>query len=171
MNANALRSNTATPLLRPPVEDAWGPFDPRRVGVPAPHRIVSNERPPSESPGSTSLMPDAAPPIAQCPFCTESLPAGARHCPLCLREVPSPDEVPAVTTPSPNVSAREQAGAVYTLEAPVVCPECSQEIRTIRVLRVLRTLVSFTSTLPRKGYVIVCPECKGMLSAELSGLI
>lgn len=41
----------------------------------------------------------------------------------------------------------------------------------MRVLRVLRTQVSFTSTLPRKGYVIVRPECDRLLSAELSGLV
>jgi hypothetical protein len=44
-------------------------------------------------------------------------------------------------------------------------------ISTVRVSRLLRTQVSFTSTLPRKGYIIVCPECDGMLSAELSGLV
>ena len=64
-----------------------------------------------------------------------------------------------------------RAGALYTLEAPVQCPQCEQEIRTLRVLRVLRTQASFTSTLPRKGYVVVCPECERMLSAELSGLV
>src|SRR5688572_22928879 len=46
-----------------------------------------------------------------------------------------------------------QDGALYTLEAAARCPECHNEIRTLRVLRVLRTQVSFTSTLPRKGYV------------------
>ena len=78
---------------------------------------------------------------------------------------------PDVASPDTSVSAKTQNGAVYTLESPVRCPECENEIRTLRVLRVLRTQVSFTSTLPRKGYVIVCPECDGMLSAELSGLI
>jgi hypothetical protein len=62
-------------------------------------------------------------------------------------------------------------GALYTLEAAVRCPECHDEIRTLRVLRVLRTQVSFTSTLPRKGYVVVCPQCERMLSAALSGLV
>jgi len=64
-----------------------------------------------------------------------------------------------------------QAGAVYTVEAPVLCPHCDAEIRSFRVLRLLRTQVSFTSTLPRKGYVITCPECRRLLSAELSGLV
>jgi hypothetical protein len=62
-------------------------------------------------------------------------------------------------------------GALYTLESPVHCPQCDNEIRTFRVLRVLRTQASFTSTLPRKGYVIVCPECDRILSAELAGLV
>ena len=64
-----------------------------------------------------------------------------------------------------------ERGAVYTLEFATRCPQCSEEITTVRVSRLLRTQVSFTSTLPRKGYIIVCPECDGILSAELSGLI
>jgi hypothetical protein len=64
-----------------------------------------------------------------------------------------------------------KSGALYSLEAPVICPECAGEIRTLRVLRVLRTQVSFTSTLPRRGYVILCPDCDRILSAELSGLV
>jgi hypothetical protein len=62
-------------------------------------------------------------------------------------------------------------GAVYTLEFPTRCPQCRTEISSVRVSRLVRTQVSFTSTLPRKGYIIVCPECDGILSAELSGLI
>ena len=83
---------------------------------------------------------------------------------------PSPVETSA-PQPAPRPSAGSGAGALYTLESPVMCPQCEQEIRTLRVLRVLRTQASFTSTLPRKGYVVVCPECERMLSAELSGLV
>jgi hypothetical protein len=64
-----------------------------------------------------------------------------------------------------------ERGAVYTLEFPTRCPQCCAEINSVRVSRLLRTQVSFTSTLPRKGYIIVCPECDGILSAELSGLL
>jgi hypothetical protein len=71
----------------------------------------------------------------------------------------------------PAAKAAPSGGALYTLESPVHCPQCDNEIRTFRVLRVLRTQASFTSTLPRKGYVVVCPECDRMLSAELSGLV
>ena len=84
---------------------------------------------------------------------------------------PSPVESTNAPQPAPRASASAGAGALYTLEAPVMCPQCEQEIRTLRVLRVLRTQASFTSTLPRKGYVVVCPECERMLSAELSGLV
>jgi hypothetical protein len=66
---------------------------------------------------------------------------------------------------------RQSDGAIYSLEFPVQCPHCAQEIRTFRVFRLLRAQVSFTSTLPRKGYVIVCPECERPISSELSGLI
>lgn len=66
---------------------------------------------------------------------------------------------------------RHGDGALYTLEFPVTCPHCAEQITTFRVFRLLRTQVSFTSTLPRKGYVIVCPECERPISSELSGLI
>jgi hypothetical protein len=79
-------------------------------------------------------------------------------------------KAPPVATPASS-RAQSGAGAMYTLESSVRCPQCEQDIRTLKVLRVLRTQVSFTSTLPRKGYVIVCPECDHLLSAELSGLI
>jgi hypothetical protein len=94
-------------------------------------------------------------------------------CPRCLNKVDQGDsELPAareaaVSPPAPKVAT----GTVYTIELPVRCPECQDEIRTFRVLRVLRTQASFTSTLPRKGYVVVCPSCERMLSAELSGLV
>jgi len=81
------------------------------------------------------------------------------------------DAPPAAAPASAKAPAAGAAGAVYTLESPARCPQCEKEIRTFRVLRVLRSQVSFTSTLPRKGYVIVCPECEMLLSAELSGLI
>ncbi len=134
----------------------------------------------------------------QCRYCTETLPPGARECPLCLREVAddstqrrallsqpataisrpatdaslraatlSPGPITTIHGPAPAAGA---GGAVYTLESPAQCPECDTEITTIHVIRVLRTQVSFTSTLPRKAYVITCPACRKLLSAGLSGL-
>ena len=61
-------------------------------------------------------------------------------------------------------------GAVYTLELAVRCPHCLVPIRTVRVLKLKRTQAAFTSTVPRGGRVIVCPECDRILSAELTAL-
>jgi len=60
--------------------------------------------------------------------------------------------------------------AEYTVEAPLVCPQCRQEIQAVQVVRLLRGRVNFTSTLPRKGYVILCPACRAILSANLGGI-
>ena len=62
-------------------------------------------------------------------------------------------------------------GAVYTLEAAARCPYCRQPTRTLRVLRLSRTQVAFTSTLPRSGRAVCCPNCDAILSAEVSGLL
>ena len=59
--------------------------------------------------------------------------------------------------------------AEYTLEAPVRCPRCGESIEFLRVVRLLRTNVNFTSTLPRRGRAMCCPQCGTLLSAELSG--
>lgn len=64
--------------------------------------------------------------------------------------------------------ARE-AEAEYTLEYPVKCPWCQADLEVLRVVRLLRTRVNFTSTLPRRGRVIACPECQKVISAELAG--
>ena len=64
-----------------------------------------------------------------------------------------------------------QSTAMYTLELPVRCPHCDEAISTIRIVGLIRSQVAFTSTLPRKGRVAVCPECDRMLPVELSGLM
>ena len=66
---------------------------------------------------------------------------------------------------------RASSGATYTLEVPVRCPYCDDAIKTIRIVTATRTHVSFTSTLPRKGRVAICPECDRILPAELSGMM
>ncbi len=60
--------------------------------------------------------------------------------------------------------------AEYALEQPLNCHHCQKEVAVIHVVRLLRTKVNFISTLPRRGYVIVCPACKGILSADLGGM-
>jgi hypothetical protein len=125
-----------------PAHDEWGIYDPRRAGVPA---LMESLR--------TTGTPEPAT-VAQ---------VGADE----SNRAESRPEAPAAAPKS----GPSGSGALYTLESPVHCPECDAEIRTFRVLRVLRTHASFTSTLPRKGYVVVCPQCERMLSAELSGLV
>jgi hypothetical protein len=109
--------------------------------------------------------------VVVCPFCGDPTPPGTRRCPRCLPIITVTDEPQAPESTAP-VSPRENGvGAAYSLEGPTRCPHCAKDITTVRALRALRTQVSFTSTLPRKGYVIICPECTGMLSSGLAGMI
>ena len=88
-------------------------------------------------------------------------------------ETPEGEETYEIELPSDSaeeVPAEWRKGAVYTLELPVRCPYCLVPIRTVRVLKLKRTEVAFTSTVPRGGRVIVCPECDRILSAELTTL-
>ena len=57
--------------------------------------------------------------------------------------------------------------AAYALEAPVKCPLCTALIATVHVVRLLRAKVNFTSTLPRRGYVVICPSCRGVIPAAI----
>lgn len=60
-----------------------------------------------------------------------------------------------------------EAEAEYEIEAPVKCANCSETLQTVRVVRLLRTKVNFTSSLPRRGYVVVCPSCRKVVPAGL----
>ena len=121
--------------------------------------------------------------MAQCPFCTQPLPDGARRCPLCehdvqrvaVAEAPTgavgaagADDVYDLSDAVTKIPADWQSAALYTLEQPARCPNCREPIRSIRVLRMSRTQVSFTSTLPRGGRAMVCPECERIISIELA---
>jgi hypothetical protein len=68
-----------------------------------------------------------------------------------------------------QIEQQEEYEAEYMLEAPVQCPLCRQTLDSVRVVRLLRTKVNFTSTLPRRGYVSVCPSCRGIVPAAMSG--
>ena len=57
--------------------------------------------------------------------------------------------------------------AEYMLESPVRCGDCKDDFDTVHVVRLLRTKTNFTSTLPRRGYMVVCPNCRSVLSAGL----
>jgi hypothetical protein len=79
-------------------------------------------------------------------------------------------EIPGDVDPG-EIPSDWQNVAVYTLELPARCPFCREPIRQLRVLRLSRTQVSFTSTMPRGGRVLVCPLCERIISAELSGML
>jgi hypothetical protein len=80
-------------------------------------------------------------------------------------------EIPTMAAAEAEIPIQWRSAATYTLESPARCPHCREPIRSVRVIGLQRAQVSFTSTLPRKGRVIVCPECERILSAELTGLV
>ena len=57
--------------------------------------------------------------------------------------------------------------AEYTLEHPVRCSACREKISTLKAVRVMRSRVNFTSTLPRRGRLVVCPRCLAIMPVEL----
>jgi len=58
--------------------------------------------------------------------------------------------------------------AEYALESPVRCPSCGERVAALKAVRLIRARVNFTSTLPRRGRVVVCPHCHGIVPAELT---
>jgi len=64
-----------------------------------------------------------------------------------------------------------QVEAEYQLESAVHCAHCRAPVETLQVVRLLRKKVNFTSSLPRRGYVVVCPRCHGAFPAVLGGLV
>ncbi len=72
---------------------------------------------------------------------------------------------------SPLEELQAQLGKIeaeYTLECPVRCPTCGEEVTYVKAVRLLRSHVNFTSTLPRRGRLVVCPHCLAVIPAELS---
>jgi hypothetical protein len=70
--------------------------------------------------------------------------------------------------PGGGGSQQERIEATYTLEAPVKCPSCHTHVSALKAVRLLRSHVNFTSTLPRRGRVLICPECHAIVPAELT---
>jgi CheY-like chemotaxis protein len=74
--------------------------------------------------------------------------------------------------PTPPVAFQappeERIEAEYTLECPVRCPSCGERIETVKAVRLIRAQVNFTSTLPRRGRVIVCSHCLAIIPGELT---
>jgi CheY-like chemotaxis protein len=78
-----------------------------------------------------------------------------------------PDD-PMAPPPELPPSRESQAEAEYMLESPVRCPACGERMTSVKAVRLVRAQVNFTSALPRRGRVIVCPHCLAVISAELS---
>jgi hypothetical protein len=109
--------------------------------------------------------------MSKCPVCAEEIPESAQACPSCLNPVtPEEDGVYQLPEETGEIPEEWAKGALYALELPARCPHCRQVIRLVRVLRLRRTQVSFTSTMPRGGRAVTCPECERILSVELSTL-
>ena len=81
------------------------------------------------------------------------------------------DDVYEIATEAADIPTEWRSAALYELEQPARCPYCRAVLRTLRILRLTRAQVSFTSTLPRGGKAIVCPECDRILSADVGGLL
>jgi hypothetical protein len=83
------------------------------------------------------------------------------------------------TTPRPGENPepgeasdwRGNLAATYSLEAPVVCGSCRQEIDKLYVVRLYRSKVNFVSSLPRSGRILVCPLCRTVVPGELGSVI
>jgi CheY-like chemotaxis protein len=81
-------------------------------------------------------------------------------------EVVAPPPAPRPAAFQTGVEKRFEAE--YTLESPVRCPVCGEQISSVKAVRLLRSKVNFTSTLPRRGRVVACPQCLAVIPAELS---
>ena len=57
--------------------------------------------------------------------------------------------------------------AEYSVEVAICCSHCRARIDSVNVVRLLRKRVNFVSSLPRRGYIVVCPECKSAIPAAL----
>ncbi len=64
-----------------------------------------------------------------------------------------------------SIESQTEAEAIYQLESAVNCPHCSSLLETVLVVRLLRTRVNFTSSLPRRGYLCTCPDCRKVIPA------
>jgi len=77
-------------------------------------------------------------------------------------------------SPEAKVAAAEESveiEAEYTLECSANCPSCNSAVSNLQVVRLLRTKVNFTSSLPRRGYAIVCPVCRTIVPATIGGIL
>lgn len=81
---------------------------------------------------------------------------------------PAPEEAAPHHAPDHSRATDPKTDAEYTLESPVRCPACGERISTLKAIRLIRAQVNFTSTLPRRGRVVACPNCLAVVPAELT---
>ena len=79
-------------------------------------------------------------------------------------------------SPEPRLDRAETATesdveAVFTLESTAVCPACRSSLENVGIVRLLRTRVNFVSSLPRRGQLMICPQCRTVLGGGLGGLV
>lgn len=85
-------------------------------------------------------------------------------------EVPADDDAYVISEKEGEIPAQWQS-ATYDLELPARCPHCRTPIRALKVIKLSRSKVPFTSTLPRVGRAVLCPQCDCIVSADVSGMI
>ncbi|HKQ97532.1 MAG TPA: hypothetical protein VJV75_06640 [Candidatus Polarisedimenticolia bacterium] len=78
---------------------------------------------------------------------------------------PESKSAAAVEETAPDIEAE------YSLESGANCSSCNSPIQSLQVIRLLRTKVNFTSSLPRRGFVAICPVCRSIITATLGGLL
>jgi len=83
-------------------------------------------------------------------------------------EAPPAAEEPTLPSAEIQTPPETRIEAEYTLECSVRCPACGERMSTLKAVRLVRAQVNFTSTLPRRGRVIVCPHCLAVVPAELT---
>ena len=78
---------------------------------------------------------------------------------------------PAPSTDDTQSVWRAEPAAVYGLEHPISCPGCAAEIGELYAVRMFRARVNFMSSLPRSGRLLVCPNCRTPIPAELGAVL
>jgi hypothetical protein len=93
---------------------------------------------------------------------------------LFLEEPGTPAQDTRATSHQDGVAERSipraDGDAIYRLESPARCPQCGEVLSELRAVRLLRVEVNFTSMLPRRGRIVVCPYCQTIVPAELTNL-
>lgn len=83
-------------------------------------------------------------------------------------QTPGPAPSPAPHEGAATAKPLAQSDALYRLESPARCPQCGETLSELRAVRLLRVEVNFTSMLPRRGRIVVCPYCRTIVPAELT---